>query len=158
MSRVQRTTTTATLLVTVAVTALAGCVTVRYPPAGPAQPSVPRPEGRAGTQEVQAPAREALEMVGTKPGREPSTPASPRRTAPAAPAAQPPSARHRPPAPARPGPARPERRRPAQPRVEVPDGKEGARGNADVCDLGRKYGGWRPGSPESVICEGAYGR
>jgi hypothetical protein len=30
--------------------------------------------------------------------------------------------------------------------------------NADVCALGRKYGGWKPDSPEAVICKGAYGR
>lgn len=148
---------------TVAVTALSGCVTVRHspvphPPAVPAQSAVPRPDGRAGTPLVQAPAQEALEKVGTDPGREPDASASPRRAASAAPAGQPPSARHRPPAPARPGPARPEGRRPALPRVEVPGGKEGARGNADVCGLGRKYGGWGLDSPESVICEGAYGR
>jgi hypothetical protein len=28
----------------------------------------------------------------------------------------------------------------------------------DVCALGRKYGGWKADSPESVICKGAYGR
>ncbi|MGW4454176.1 hypothetical protein ACWELY_34915, partial [Streptomyces sp. NPDC004599] len=28
----------------------------------------------------------------------------------------------------------------------------------DVCALGRQYGGWRGGSPESEICEQTYGR
>jgi hypothetical protein len=30
--------------------------------------------------------------------------------------------------------------------------------NADVCALGRKYGGWPEGSPQSTICKKAYGR
>ncbi|MFE9673734.1 hypothetical protein ACFYO5_06390 [Streptomyces sp. NPDC006259] len=157
----QRTTTTATLLVTVAVTALTGCVTVQHPPApgppaAPAPPSVPRPDGRAGTQVVQAPAQEALEMVGPRRGRDATAPAP--RTAPAVPAEQPPSSRSRPQAPAHPAPARPERRRPAQPRLDLPGVTKGVRGNTDVCALGRKYGGWRAGSPETVICEGTYGR
>lgn len=29
--------------------------------------------------------------------------------------------------------------------------------NADVCALGRRYGGWRPGSPEAAICGRVYG-
>ncbi|USQ87063.1 hypothetical protein NFX46_27095 [Streptomyces phaeoluteigriseus] len=162
MARVQRTTTTATLLVTVAVSALAGCVTVQHPPvpgppAAPAHPSVPRADGRAGTQVVQAPAQEALEMVGPERGRDSKASAPPRRTAAPAPG-QPPSAHSRPPGPAHPGPARPERRRPAQPFVEIPDVKEEVRGHTDVCTLGKKYGGWRAGSPEAVICEGTYGR
>lgn len=32
------------------------------------------------------------------------------------------------------------------------------RGNPDLCALGRTYGGWRADSPESAICEQAYGR
>ncbi|MER6633057.1 hypothetical protein ABT301_33370, partial [Streptomyces sp. NPDC000987] len=74
MARVHRTTTTATLLLTVAVSALAGCVTVQRPPAsGP--PVAPRPEPRT----VQAPAREALTTTS------PSRPArAPERTRPAA--------------------------------------------------------------------------
>ncbi|KPI00807.1 lipoprotein, partial [Actinobacteria bacterium OK074] len=30
--------------------------------------------------------------------------------------------------------------------------------NADVCALGRKYGGWPKDSPQSTICKNAYGR
>ncbi|MET9101972.1 hypothetical protein [Streptomyces antibioticus] len=155
----QRTTTTATLLVTVAVSALTGCVTVQAP-AGPAPgaavPSrapVPRPDGRAGTRVVQAPAREALEMTGTGPSRGPE-----RSAAPAAPAERQQVAPARPrPAPPRPlpRPTRPEPRRPAAPRAEVPSVP---RGGADVCALGRKYGGWKGDSPESTICDQTYGR
>ncbi|MET9191145.1 hypothetical protein ABZX63_38635 [Streptomyces tendae] len=39
-------------------------------------------------------------------------------------------------------------------------GRTGSRctgGKADVCSLGKQYGGWRPGSPEARICEDAYG-
>ncbi|MET9745443.1 hypothetical protein ABZZ92_07015 [Streptomyces ardesiacus] len=35
---------------------------------------------------------------------------------------------------------------------------QGTGGKADVCSLGKQYGGWRPGSPEARICEQAYGR
>ncbi|WP_454315841.1 hypothetical protein [Streptomyces phaeoluteigriseus] len=148
---------------TVAVSALAGCVTVQHPavpgpPAAPARPSVPRPDGRAETQVVQAPAQEALEMVAPERGRESTASAPPRRTASPAPARQPPSAHSRPSAPAHPAPARPERQRRVQPHVQIPDVREELRGHTDVCALGKKYGGWRAGSPEAVICEGAYGR
>ncbi|WP_062646591.1 hypothetical protein [Streptomyces maremycinicus] len=161
----QRTTTTATLLVTVAVSALAGCVTVQHPAApgpvpAPSQPSVPRPEGRTEVQVVQAPVREALEMVGPsrKPGpAAPSTPAQRRRTgAPAGSGGSGPA-----PAPrSRPHgrPAHPEARRHTPPRVEIPDVAEEVRRNTDVCALGRTYGGWQGDSPEAAICEQAYGR
>lgn len=29
--------------------------------------------------------------------------------------------------------------------------------SADMCALGRTYGGWRADSPEAVICKQAYG-
>ncbi|QLJ01623.1 hypothetical protein HZZ00_11705 [Streptomyces sp. NEAU-sy36] len=145
-----RTTTTAALLVTVAVSALSGCVTVRHtaapgPPPGalPSRQTAPRTDGSASPREVQAPAREALEMVGPsgKPGRA-------RESAPhGSPAAPPPTPAGTPPR------SRPQPHRTAQapPRTsqQVP---------ADVCDLGREYGGWRGNSPESEICERTYGR
>lgn len=168
VARVQRTTTTATLLVTVAVSALTGCTTVRGPAAADpsaagARASAPRPEGPAEPRVVQAPAREALEMIGPSPSPERAD-GTPRRTRPT------PAAPHRPPAahtpeqrPAR--PAAPEHTpAPAAPRPgpRVPDlpGPSGDRtgGKADVCSLGKQYGGWRPGSPEARICEDAYGR
>ncbi|WP_405966871.1 hypothetical protein OG613_09300 [Streptomyces sp. NBC_00015] len=159
------TTTTATLLVTVAVSALAGCVTVQRPAVpgpvlAPSRPSVPRPEGRAEVQVVQAPAREALEMVGPSREPEPDAPTAPaqrRRTA-ALPgsggAGQPPSSRSRP----HPRPSHPEVRRHALPRVAIPDIEKEVRRNNDVCALGRTYGGWQGDSPEATICEQAYGR
>ncbi|WP_328869881.1 hypothetical protein OHT76_07035 [Streptomyces sp. NBC_00287] len=158
-----RTTTTATLLVTVAVSALAGCVTIQRPPApgpvrAPAQPSAPRSDGRAAPQIVQAPAQEALELIGPprRPEHKPPAPQRPTQSAPApaAPPAQPPTPRSHP-RPAHPRPERPAKQRP---RVELPDVTESVRENADVCALGKKYGGWRGDSPEARICEQTYGR
>ncbi|MFD7136548.1 hypothetical protein [Streptomyces sp. NPDC059894] len=173
------TSTTATLLVTVAVSALTGCVTLQHPPApgppaAPSSPSapttapLPTPDGRAGTRVVQAPALEALERVGTPRAPEPTAPPRARRTTPpapatSAPAAQPPprtapQARPRTVPQQRPRtrPARPEPARPASPRGEIPDVREEVERNTDVCALGRRYGGWPSDSPQAVICEQAY--
>jgi len=159
-----RTTTTATLLVTVAVSALTGCVTVQRPPAsapvpGPSQPSAPRPDGRAEPQIVQAPADEALERIG--PHRRPESRTRPTQrstpAAPAAPAGQPATPRSHP-RPAHPEHRRPERPAPQRPPVEIPDVTESVRKNTDVCALGNKYGGWRKDSPEATICEQTYSR
>ncbi|WP_327427104.1 hypothetical protein [Streptomyces sp. NBC_01236] len=149
-----RTTTTATLLVTVAVTALSGCVTVQRPPASgpqtaPSRPSTPRTDSKAEPQIVQAPAREALELIG--PSRKPSpSAATPHRAAPPPTAAAPviPPRRH--------PTAHPEPRRP-EARVAVPLVSPEVPKNPDVCALGRTYGGWKADSPEAVICTGAYG-
>ncbi|MFJ9423384.1 hypothetical protein [Streptomyces sp. NPDC101249] len=167
-----RTTTTATLLVTVAVSALTGCVTVQRPPApGPAatsaQPSsAPRPDGRGGAEVVQAPAREALEMTGPSPrdGHPPKHRAGPPPAGGAAgPAANPerPRTPHTAPRPhpraADPG----HRSRPHgnAPRPRVPDLVKGVPSSqADVCALGRTYGGWPADSPQAVVCGQTYGR
>lgn len=183
VARVHRTTTTATLLVTVAVSALTGCVTVQRPPvSGPPQTTAPsrlpgqgdaRPDGQAQPQIVQAPAQEALSMIAPSPSSKPEG-AAPRDRAPGTTAA---SAQPQPrqPAQARPGhprhparPTHPEPRHPdaghyRPPRVEIPDvtrpvPKSVPKGSKDVCGLGRKYGGWQEGSPESVICDQTYGR
>ncbi|MBZ9642218.1 hypothetical protein [Streptomyces sp. PSKA30] len=158
-----RTTTTATLLVTVAVSALAGCTTVQGPPVAgpptaPSQPSPAGPDGRTEPQIVQAPAREALELIGPSRRSQPSVPAAPSRTA----ASTPPPV-HQPPTP-RPQPSRqsrPERSGPWQspsPVIRLPDVSDTLRDTTDVCALGRNYGGWRPDSAEAVICERTYGR
>ncbi|MET7294593.1 hypothetical protein ABZS79_21100 [Streptomyces griseoloalbus] len=162
-----RTTTTATLLVTVAVSALSGCVTVQRPLApgpatAPSQRTEPRPVGQNETQVVQAPAREALEMIG--PSRPPKTPASPSHRA--APTTDPPQ-RDTPPGNrnGQTGPVRPDpggHGRPGRPSAGLPGVAESMRGDAsgrpDLCALGRKYGGWRPDSPEAALCEQTYGR
>ncbi|MFG3016603.1 hypothetical protein ACGFZB_40375 [Streptomyces cinerochromogenes] len=147
-----RTTTTAALLVTVAVSALSGCVTVGHPAAAPAappdtaptQPTAPRPDGSAEPRVVQAPAREALEMV--SPSRHPARSGPPvRHRAQAAPGST-----HRPPAP--PGPPRPARTGPPHTTSPTPHLVPAP----DVCALGKRYGGWQKDSPEARICEQAY--
>ncbi|MFI7400322.1 hypothetical protein ACIBW9_07495 [Streptomyces sp. NPDC049541] len=149
-----RTTTTATLLVTVAVSALAGCVTIERPPvSGPppaaSPPSAPYPDDQGTPQIVEAPAREALER--TAPSGRPERKAPERQERPAA---QPPHPHPRP----RPGPPHPEPGHHGRPRVEIPDVPRPLPKQTDVCALGRTYGGWRPDSPEAVICRQAYGR
>nr|WP_284432301.1 hypothetical protein [Streptomyces sp. TUS-ST3] len=175
-----RTTTTATLLVTVAVSALTGCVTIQRPPVSgpppttaPSQPPGPgdaRPDGQAQPQIVQAPAQEALSMIdpsrSSKPGgtasrdRAPGTAAAPAQPRDGQPAdARPVHPQH----PAHPEPRHPDAPHHGQPRVEIPDvaksvPKAVPRGPKDVCALGRKYGRWQEGSPESAICDQTYGR
>jgi hypothetical protein len=160
VARVHRTTTTATLLVTVAVTALSGCVTVQRPPlpvpsaAAPSRPPAPRPDGEGRPQIVQAPAREALDMIGPSRSAQPRTPQRHR-----SPESEP-APVDRPVAPrSHPRPVRPEPRHRRQPGIEIPDVTRSVpKSQADVCALGKRYGGWRPDSPESVICRQAYGR
>ncbi|MDF2271625.1 hypothetical protein P2Q00_40305 [Streptomyces coacervatus] len=152
-----RTTTTATLLVTVAVSALTGCVTVQRPPSSgpppaPPRPSAPLPDDAADPQIVQAPVHEALQRTG--PSRPPAR-KTPQQHGPSAPAEQP-TAPHSHPRP-RPRAAHPESGHHRKPRAEVPDGPRSAPKNTDVCALGREYGGWRADSPEAVICKQAYG-
>ncbi|MEV8019695.1 hypothetical protein AB0O76_25740 [Streptomyces sp. NPDC086554] len=154
-----RTTTTATLLVSVAVTAVSGCVSVERKPAqGPAPvsapPPAPRPDGSARPRIVEAPAREALDLIGPPRSPTPSTTGT-AATVPAAP-------------PRTPRPERPERpERPSDPphrhgdraaNPALPALPSAAPTVLDVCALGEEYGSWQPGSPESVICEGTYGR
>ncbi len=158
VARVHRKTTTATLLLTVAVSALSGCVTVERPPvsgrpAAPSQPSEGRPV-------VQAPAREALEMVDpSRPTKAPEAPS--RRAVPTATAPErkaPPGDRNGQARPARPQPKA--SNPPQRPRVlpEVPEStRRGNGGGAGLCELGRTYGGWHPDSPEATICQEAYG-
>ncbi|WP_405946616.1 hypothetical protein OG588_07565 [Streptomyces prunicolor] len=160
-----RTTTTATLLVTVAVSALSGCVTVQRPaapapPAVPSHASVPRPDGSAEPQVVQAPAREALELI--DPSHRPKPAAHPPHRAPVQPpkAAQAPVPR----SPQHPHPyphphPHPKPYHPRQPGADIPDVvKSVPKTTQDVCALGKKYGGWQSDSPQSVICGQTYGR
>ncbi|WP_458242550.1 hypothetical protein [Streptomyces sp. MAI_2237] len=154
-----RTTTTAALLVTVAVAALTGCVTVQRPhvsgppPTAPSQPSAPRPDGEREQQTVQAPAKEALEMIGPSRRAEPRTPRH------HGPVAKAPAPAERPPAPRSRAPQPHHRHQHRPPRVAVPDvGRSVPKNAKDLCVLGRQYGDWRADSPESVICKQAYGR
>ncbi|WP_324608985.1 hypothetical protein [Streptomyces sp. NRRL F-5650] len=148
-----------------AVSALTGCTTVGGravdgPSGAGARSSAPRPDGPAEPRVVQAPAREALEMIGPSPTTKGAT-AKPHpagtpapRSTPHAPPATHAAGRQDAPPPA-PGPTR----APAAPRPGAPGvpGTPGSGGKADVCSLGKQYGGWRPGSPEARICEQAYG-
>ncbi|MFD5793923.1 hypothetical protein ACFWIO_10365 [Streptomyces diastatochromogenes] len=156
-----RTTTTAALLVTVAVSALSGCVTVPSPATpgpppdtAPSQPTAPRPDGSAEPRVVQAPAREALAMVGPSKHPHHAHPSAAPHRAPAAPPVT-----HRsptPPAHPRPHP-HPHPDHPRKPRVDLPDVSQPVPKAPDVCALGKQYGGWRGDSPEAVICEQTYG-
>jgi hypothetical protein len=110
---------------------------------------------------MQAPAREALELIG--PSRRPTPSASSRASRPAATSAPvaastAPAARRERPAPPR-RPAPPPRSRP---HVEIPQIPETIPAapprNGDVCALGRKYGGWGKDTPQAVICKDVYGR
>lgn len=172
VARVHRTTTTATLLVTVAVSALSGCTTVPHPSApapsaAPSRPSAPQPEGEAETQIVQAPAREALQLI-EEASQHPKPAASAPRPATTPAAVSPDHGMPRPGHPdTRPRPARPDRPEPApRPQRSHPDVSESVRqdvhrsvpDSSDVCALGRRYGGWRADSPEATICRDTYGR
>jgi len=165
VARVHRTTTTATLLVTVAVSALTGCVTVQRPPVSgpspstPSRPSAPRPNGEPNGEPdgriVQAPAREALEMIGPSRRAEPEIPKRHGPSATASASAEQPASRS--PQRSRPRAAQPESGHHGRPRVGIPDGTTPVPDRTDVCALGRQYGGWRADSPEAVICEQTYG-
>lgn len=154
-----RTTTTATLLVSVAVTAVSGCVSVERKPAqGPAPvsapPPAPRPNGSARPRIVEAPAREALELIGP-PGRPAPSATGTAATVPAAPPRTPRAEQPEQPEPSGSSPHRHSDRAgiPAPPTLP-----SAAPSVLDVCALGEEYGNWQPGSPEAVICEGTYGR
>ncbi|MEU5365078.1 hypothetical protein ABZ354_16650 [Streptomyces sp. NPDC005925] len=157
-----RTTTSATLLVTMAVSVLTGCVTVERPSlagvsAAPARPPAPGADERQQPRIVQAPAREALDRVSPSREAEPD-PSAPRRPSAPAPGRDGQPERSRQPPHLRPAPPVP-----LPPRADLPgladDIHEDVRGgDTDVCALGDKYGGWRQGSPESAICREAQGR
>ncbi|MFJ5730148.1 hypothetical protein [Streptomyces paradoxus] len=120
---------------------------------------------------MQAPAREALQLIEEESRRpEPAAPAS-RPAAPPASAPEPgtPQPGHRDvrPRPARPQHPEPARRGPQRSQADLPEVSESVRrdvgksvpnDDADVCALGRRYGGWRADSPEATICRDTYGR
>ncbi|MEU9091705.1 hypothetical protein [Streptomyces sp. NPDC048428] len=138
------------LLVGVAVTALSGCVSVQPQPSAPTRPESSRPAQDLAPQIAQPPARDTLEAL-------PDPKLSPSASRRAAPAPSPPARLVGPRLPQqhRPGPAaRPEPRRAAPPAPALPAPVTGA----DVCALGRGYGHWPAGSPQSRICDSTYGR
>ncbi|MFE2502454.1 hypothetical protein [Streptomyces rubiginosohelvolus] len=157
----QRTRITAKLLVGLAVTAVSGCVSVApgsvsSPPPGPGATG---PAQDVAPQIVQPPAREGLEVVPdpTRPAARPSSPAPPAADSPAETRRAGPGGAARPPERADPPQRRAPDRAPRVPSVAVP-ALPRVPGGADVCALGRGYGGWPAGSPQARICSEAYGR
>ncbi|MEU8698217.1 hypothetical protein AB0C61_11155 [Streptomyces sp. NPDC048680] len=149
-----RTRTTVKLLVAVAVTALSGCVSVQPRPSAPPAPAADRPAQDLSPQIGRPPVRDILEAV---PDPKPSSTGTGRASA-APPAARPAVPRGTPRAPQPrhlPGPAHPRPRR-AVPAVPVPALPAPVTGT-DVCALGRGYGHWPAGSPQSRICDRTYG-
>ncbi|WP_326764376.1 hypothetical protein OG978_07100 [Streptomyces sp. NBC_01591] len=148
----QRTRITVSLLVGVAVTTLSGCVSVQSRPDVPPRPRASGPTQDLAPQIVLPPVHDTLEAV---PAPEPSASASrpangappdTRRAAPRAPLRQ----RHQ--AATRPRP----HRAPAAATAPVPAPPAKVAGT-DVCALGRGYGRWPAGSPQSRICDDTYG-
>ncbi|MEV4945802.1 hypothetical protein [Streptomyces sp. NPDC053755] len=149
--------TTAKVLVGVAVAVLSGCVSVVTPPPAsepPRDSGMPAqdvaPQTVQGPQIVEGPAREALEAALPAPG-----PPGPRTTDAAAAGPR-----------KRPGgssrgqddgrPSSPPRQKRDRQAAEPPAPPEPPRSREEVCDLGERFGGWRPGSDEARACRGTY--
>ncbi|MFF8916940.1 hypothetical protein ACF08M_27385 [Streptomyces sp. NPDC015032] len=151
------------LLVGVAVTTLSGCVSVTPQPDVPPLPGNSSPAQDLAPQIARPPVHDSLEAV-PAPGPSASasaptagTPADTGRAAALAPrqgnhpGAARPRPRHAPPLVTVPAPAVPA---PAVPAPAAPAPVTGT----DVCALGRGYGHWPAGSPQSRICDNTYGR
>ncbi|WUT65200.1 hypothetical protein OG257_32720 [Streptomyces sp. NBC_00683] len=145
---------TATLLVGIAVTAVSGCVSVEPSKRTVAPRSgAGRPVQDVAPQIVQPPVRDSLEAL---PGPvtsvravSPGAPSPARRTAPRAPRQYEPAGT--------PG-VRTPRRVSAVPPAALPAVPGSVVTGSDVCRLGRGYGRWPAGSPQSLICDETYGR
>ncbi|MCX4733513.1 hypothetical protein [Streptomyces sp. NBC_01363] len=150
----QRTRITVSLLVGVAVTALSGCVSVQPRPDVPPRPRASGPTQDLTPQIVLPPVHDSLEAA-PAPGpsgsaRRPSNGAPPPETRRTAPRVQ---RQPRYPNAARPRPHR------ALPAVTAPaPAPQAPVAGTDVCALGRGYGHWPAGSPQSRICDDTYGR
>ncbi|MFJ6806501.1 hypothetical protein ACIQRK_10745 [Streptomyces anulatus] len=153
----QRTRITANLLVGLTVTAISGCVSVEPRALPSPRPGATGPAQDVAPQIVQSPAREVLEAV-PDPSPSAALPSSPAPPSVASPSKAPrtgPAGASRPRRADPPG-SRTPRRVTGVPSVTVPALPRV--GGTDVCALGRGYGGWPAGSPESRICSGTYGR
>ncbi|MFF2009799.1 hypothetical protein ACFVWY_12080 [Streptomyces sp. NPDC058195] len=154
----QRTRITVSLLVGMAATALSGCVSVGPGPDAPPRPHASGPAQELSPQIALPPVHDSLEAL---PVPEPSAPRPPSAAPPRTAAVTPPGT-HRPrsgapwqqrhPAATHPRP------RPVPPAVTapVPVPPPPASGTG-VCALGRGYGHWPAGSPQSRICDDTYG-
>ncbi|MFF0289988.1 hypothetical protein [Streptomyces sp. NPDC005262] len=149
----QRTRIAVQLLVGVAVTAVSGCVSVEPQPGLAPRPQTSRTVQDLAPQIVRPPVRDTLEAL---PDPKPSEAASGPATG------VPPETRR--------GAARAPRQRqhpgvtgpwsahvPRAVPTQVPDLPSSPATGTDVCALGRGYGGWPAGSPQSRICEDTYG-
>ncbi|MDG4860646.1 hypothetical protein P8605_21185 [Streptomyces sp. T-3] len=175
-----RTTTSVALLVTVAASAVSGCVSVRAPaaadrhaPAAASSTSGAPHAGRdAEPQIVQAPAREALELIepAGSAGQTRAEGAQERTTATSPANGRAPhgngrtgarggfraegnhgvSGGSRPGGGNAPGHGKPESRPTPPPSTAPATGTE-------VCGLGEQYGNWDPDSPQARICRDTYG-
>ncbi|MFY0513545.1 hypothetical protein ACOMD4_24630 [Streptomyces anulatus] len=156
----QRTRITANLLVGLTVTAISGCVSVEPRALPSPRPGATGPAQDVAPQIVQSPAREVLEAVPdpSPPAALPSSPAPPAVGSPSEAPRTGPAGASRPRERADPPGSRTPRRATGVPSVTVPALPRVPAGGADVCALGRGYGGWPAGSPESRICSGTYGR
>ncbi|MGW2088252.1 hypothetical protein [Streptomyces sp. NPDC001880] len=165
----QRTRITVSLLVGMAVTTLSGCVSVEQRADVPPRPRTSGPAQDLTPQAVLPPVHDSLGAVPTpepsapEPSApEPSAPASrPANTAPPdtrRPAnAAPPDTRRAPRQQRRPSVTRPRPHR-APPAVTAPAPAPPAPvSGTGVCALGRGYGHWPAGSPQSRICDDTYG-
>ncbi|WP_405901493.1 hypothetical protein OG242_03260 [Streptomyces sp. NBC_00727] len=143
------------ILACLAVAVLSGCVSVQPQPAAPPRPGADRPAHDVAPQTAGPPVHDTLEAA---PKAKRSASASP--SAAHKPPSVPPAARPGEPGRARqrpergPAPTLPHRIAPAAPAPALP-APGGATG---VCALGRGYGHWPAGSPQSRICDRAYGR
>lgn len=153
VAQVQRTRIAVQLLVGVAVTAVSGCVSVEPQPGLAPRPQTSRPVQDLAPQIVRPPVRDTLEALpDPKPSEAASGPAvgapsETRRSAPRAPQ----QGQH---------PGVIGRWRAHAPRAvpaPVPGLPSSPATGSDVCALGRGYGGWPAGSPQSRICEDTYG-
>lgn len=151
--------TTATFLVGAALAALTGCVSVDTPP--PAPPPSPRVSGPAqgvdvAPQIVEGPAREALEAA------LPAPPPPSRRATPSPYQERRGSTVRNGTGGERPSPVPQQRSRAPKPRPPAPPRlpavPEPPRSRAEVCELGGRYGGWHPDSPQATICRNTYAR
>ncbi|MGW7414735.1 hypothetical protein [Streptomyces sp. NPDC054863] len=164
--------TAATLLVGVAVTAVSGCVSTPSGPAGkpaahqqspaPQHPPLPHLVGDGGQPEqlIEAPVHEVLEAAMPPSARAPAPKAEPagEQGATRAPQPQPPRAERPDRRAAVPEPEPPHRHRaPHRKKDPLPALPKVPTSAADVCALGKGYGGWRPNSPEARICRETYG-
>jgi len=146
-------TTTVKVLVGVAVTTLSGCVSVTPQQGVPPRPGHTSPSPDLAPQIARPPVHDSLVV---EPGAGPSASSSSPAPGPS------PAARHAaPPEPRRPWQppaAKHPRTRPVPPVASVPvpvlPAPVTGRG---VCSLGRGYGHWPAGSPQSRICDETYG-